>query len=188
MSDLPITALHHAGIWTTNFDGMVDFYCRIFKFHVSDKGRYPDGNRVIFLTLDPNAHHTFVIGEGRPAGSPSTVNQLSFRTDSLTSVRRYWEAVTREKVERFVTVTHGNAWSIYFWDPEDNRVEIFADTPWHVPQPCRAAIDFAKQSDAEIFEFTRKTAEERAGFRPFAAWRKETAATMGLDDWPLIED
>lgn len=68
MSDLPITALHHAGIWTTNFDGMVDLYCRIFKFHVSDKGRYPDGNRVIFLTLDPNAHHTFVIGEGRPAG------------------------------------------------------------------------------------------------------------------------
>lgn len=103
-------------------------------------------------------------------------------------MRRYWEAVTREKVERFVTVTHGNAWSIYFWDPEDNRVEIFADTPWHVPQPCRAAIDFAKQSDAEIFDFTRKMVEERAGFRPFAEWRKETAHAMGLDDWPLIED
>lgn len=188
MSVSPTVSLHHAGIWVTEFDRMVDLYCRIFNFHVSDRGRYPDGKRVIFLTLDPNAHHTFVIGEGRPAGSPSTVNQLSFRADSLASVRQYWEAVKREKVERMVTVTHGNAWSVYFWDPEDNRIEVFADTPWHVPQPCREAIDFAKQTDAEIFEFTRRVAQERVGFLSFAAWRKETAHAMNRDDWPLIED
>jgi catechol 2,3-dioxygenase-like lactoylglutathione lyase family enzyme len=183
----PTVSLHHAGIWVTDFDRMVDFYCRIFDFHVSDKGRYREGNRVIFLTLDPNAHHTFVIGEGRPAGSPSTVNQLSFRTDSIASVRHYWQAALREKVERMVTITHGNAWSVYFWDPEGNRVEVFADTPWHVPQPCGEPIDFAK-SDEEIFEFTRALVEKDAGFRPFAAWRKETAHAMDRDDWPLIED
>jgi catechol 2,3-dioxygenase-like lactoylglutathione lyase family enzyme len=187
MSTQPAIALHHAGIWVTDFDRMVAFYRSIFNFHISDKGRYPDGKRLVFLTLDPNAHHTFVIGEGRPAGSPSTVNQLSFRTDSLASVRHYWEAVTREQVPRIVPVTHGNAWSVYFWDPEDNRVEVFADTPWHVPQPFREAIDFSK-SDAEIIEFTRALAQERVGFQPFAAWRKETAHAMDRDDWPLIED
>lgn len=188
MSAAPSVALHHAGIWVTDFDRMVELYRGIFGFHVSDQGRYPDGNRVVFMTLDPNAHHTFVIGEGRAKDSPSTVNQLSFRTDSLASVRHYWEAVTRAPVERWVTVTHGNAWSVYFWDPEGNRIEIFADTPWHVPQPCRAAIDFAKQTDAEIVEFTRAMVQERAGFEPFAAWRKETAKAMGREDWKPIDD
>ena len=32
-------------------------------------------------------------------------------------------------------VTHGNAVSVYFKDPEGNGIEIFCDTPWHVPQP-----------------------------------------------------
>jgi catechol 2,3-dioxygenase len=188
MSAEPRVALHHAGIWVTDFDGMVQFYRDLFGFHVSDRGRYPDGNRVVFMTIDPNAHHTFVIGEGRPQGSPSTVNQLSFRTDGLAAVRKFWERVTEAKVKRWVTVTHGNAWSVYFWDAEDNRIEIFADTPWHVPQPCRATIDFTKQSDQEIFEFTRALVAEKQGFKPFAAWRRETAQAMDLEDWPLIAD
>ena len=68
---------------------MVAFYRGIFDLHVSDQGRYPDGKRVVFMTLDPNAHHTFVIGEGRPEGSPSTVNQLSFRVETLAAVCYY---------------------------------------------------------------------------------------------------
>ena len=186
MSRQPEIALHHAGIWVTDFERMVAFYRSIFNFHVSDEGRYPDGKRLIFLTLDPTAHHTFVIAEGRPAGSPSTVNQLSFRTDSLASVRHYWEAVTRAKVKRMVTLTHGNAWSVYFWDPEDNRVEVFADTPWHVPQPCGEPIDFAKSSDGEIFDFTRKLAGGLTGFQAFDDWRKETAHAMA-DERKLID-
>jgi catechol 2,3-dioxygenase len=186
MSRQPEIALHHAGIWVTDFERMVAFYRSIFNFHVSDEGRYPDGKRLIFLTLDPTAHHTFVIAEGRPAGSPSTVNQLSFRTDSLASVRHYWEAVTREKVKRMVTLTHGNAWSVYFWDPEDNRVEVFADTPWHVPQPCGEPIDFAKSNDDEIFEFTRKLAGGLTGFQAFDDWRKETALAMA-DERKLVD-
>ncbi len=186
MSRQPEIALHHAGIWVTDFEGMVAFYRGVFNFHVSDEGRYPDGKRLIFLTLDPTAHHTFVIAEGRPAGSPSTVNQLSFRTDGLASVRHYWEAVTRAPVQRWVTLTHGNAWSVYFWDPEGNRVEVFADTPWHVPQPCGEPIDFAK-SDAEIVEFTRQLAEKLSGFKPFDKWRQETAQTMAEEARTLFD-
>jgi catechol 2,3-dioxygenase len=188
MNQAPKIALHHAGIWVTDFERMVAFYRGIFDLHVSDQGRYPDGKRVVFMTLDPNAHHTFVIGEGRPQGSPSTVNQLSFRVEGLAAVRYYWERVMRAEVPRWVTVTHGNAWSVYFWDPEDNRAEIFADTPWHVPQPCRATIDFKTQSNEEIADFTRALVREREGFKPFGAWRRETARAMDREDWPLIED
>jgi len=50
MTNLANLSLHHAGIWVTDFDGMVAFYRRLFGFHVSDEGTYPDGSRVIFLT------------------------------------------------------------------------------------------------------------------------------------------
>lgn len=27
---------------------------------------------------------------------------------------------------------HGNAWSIYFADPEGNRIELYTPSPWYV--------------------------------------------------------
>ena len=132
MRDLPRVALKHVGIFVTDFDTMVDFYVRLFGFHISDMEK--GARAVAFLTNDPKAHHTFVIAGGRAPAAPSTVNQLSFYADSLADVRRYWQALEQEPlVRRKYATTHGNAWSVYFWDPEGNRVEIYTDTPWHIP-------------------------------------------------------
>ena len=51
-------------------------------------------------------------------------------------------------------LTHGNAWSVYFRDPEFNGVEVFIDTPWHVRQPQGEPLDLDKSND-EIVEATR---------------------------------
>ena len=51
-------------------------------------------------------------------------------------------------------LTHGNAWSIYFSDPEHNGVEVFIDTPWHVQQPQAKPLDLTKSTD-EIVATTR---------------------------------
>ena len=51
-------------------------------------------------------------------------------------------------------LTHGNAWSVYFRDPEFNGVEVFIDTPWHVRQPQGQPLDLDKSND-EIVETTR---------------------------------
>ncbi|NQV54302.1 MAG: VOC family protein [Rhodospirillales bacterium] len=178
MANLPSLSLHHAGIWVTDFDMMVAFYRALFGFHVSDEGTYPDGGRVIFLTIDPASHHTFVIGEGRPEGAPSTINQLSFRTDGLAAVRSFWQVLEGEgAVARKYTRCHGNAWSVYFWDPEDNRIEIFADTPWHVNQPFGEPIDFTLD-DAEIMRFTEELVKKDPSYRPFDDWRADTAAAL----------
>ena len=115
MTSKPGVALHHVGIWVTDFDMMVALYRRIFGFHVSDQGNYDPKHRVAFLTLDPTAHHTFIIGEGRSDGSESTINQISFRADGLAGVRSYWKMVEAEKmITRYEVRTHSNAWSLYF--------------------------------------------------------------------------
>lgn len=50
-------------------------------------------------------------------------------------------------------LTHGNAWSIYFSDPEGNGVEVFIDTPWHVAQPQGKPLDLSLPND-EIVDRT----------------------------------
>jgi len=86
------------------------------------------------------------------------VNQMSFRVDSLQTLR---EMETRLKGEPGVTIlgpiTHGNALSLYFRDPEGNRVELLIDTPWHVPQPYRIPVDLSTP-DKDLWGFIEQKA------------------------------
>ena len=61
---------------------------------------------------------------GRPSDLGfSTVNQISLLADSLAELKRIHVALKgREDVAELRTVTHGNAVSIYFRDPEGNRI------------------------------------------------------------------
>ena len=68
-------------------------------------------------------------------------------------------------------VSHGNALSIYFLDPEGNRIELFIDTPWYVEQPLRVPVDL-KRSEAEIWDWAEADARQRPGFKPAEEWRK----------------
>jgi catechol 2,3-dioxygenase len=184
MHELPRVSLRHVGIYVTDFDMMVDFYVRLFGFSISDLEK-ADNRKIAFLTCDPNAHHTFVISGGRAKDSPSTVNQISFYVDTLADVRRYWQALGNEPgIGRKYATTHGNAWSVYFLDPEGNRVEVYTDTPWHIPQPSGTDIDLA-QSDDEIYRQTEALVRAKPGFEPFADWRVKTAKKMGLTDFRI---
>ena len=69
-------------------------------------------------------------------------------------------------------MTHGNAISVYFRDPEGNRIEVFIDTPWHVQQPLRQPIDLSLP-DQELWKWAERHACGLPGFRPIAKWRQE---------------
>jgi len=71
-----------------------------------------------------------------------------------------------------VTLTHGNAVSCYFRDPEYNRVELLIDTPWYVPQPHRHLLDLTLPDD-ELWAIIEKHVRATPGFRPVAEWRKD---------------
>jgi catechol-2,3-dioxygenase len=67
-------------------------------------------------------------------------------------------------------VSHGNALSVYFRDPEGNRIELFVDTPWYVQQPLRIPMDMSG-SDAEIWAWAEREARRQPGFQPVEEWR-----------------
>lgn len=69
--------------------------------------------------------------------------------------------------------SHGNAWSIYFCDPEGNRIEAFVDSPWHVAQPISEPFDIL-QSDEAALVATEAWVMREPSWRP----RAELAARL----------
>ena len=173
MAKLPEMKLAHVGIWVKDFERMRDFYVRMFSFGVADEGLL-HGNRYAFLSRDPADHHQMVIAEGRkPETKQTTVNQISFRCENLEQLREVHEAVTTdEDVQEVLVTDHGNAWSVYFYDPEGNRLEAFMDTPWYINQPHRHDIDFT-MSDEEIYSVAEAHARSDPTFQTIEDWRVE---------------
>ena len=89
---------------------------------------------------------------------------MAYRTDSLQDVRRLLAALKADgRATNINPLNHGNAWSIYFDDPEGNGLEVFADTPWHVQQPQARPWD-TSLSDRELHAWTKAEFEKEPGF------------------------
>lgn len=156
---------------------MEKFYTEIMGFIVSDRGLLTAGpaagRELIFLSHSPEEHHQIVlIPSDAEASSGSGIGHVAFRVDSLDEVRRVYEKVRVLPHAKPEPVSHGNTWSVYFRDPEDNRIEVFTQTPWHTTQPCRFDVDYDKP-DAALKDATRTDASKLAGFTRTEDWQDE---------------
>ncbi len=172
--------LSHFGIHVTDLDRMVDFYTRVLGLLVTDRGALRDGPTLTFLSRDPDQHHQLVLVTGRPPGAGyNVVNQISFKVPTLADLKAMYARTRKEGITEFRIVTHGNAWSVYFADPEGNRVELFVDTPWHTPQPFAEPFDIEAPVEA-ILAQTEALCRSRPGFVSRAEWRKRQVERMGV--------
>ena len=177
--------LSHVGLYVTDVPKMIDFYTRVLGFVVSDSAE--DG-RITFLSRNPSDHHQVVLVRGRTTdGSVPMVQQVSFNVGSLASVQRAFRKVSGAGCKIVDPRCHGNAWSVYFSDPEGNRIEMFCDTPWHVPQPLGFPIDLTKSED-DLYRETEAICRAKPGFKPIEEWRAEIsrkiAAQLEYADQP----
>jgi catechol 2,3-dioxygenase-like lactoylglutathione lyase family enzyme len=182
MSSVPSLAFSHMGIYATDVARMEDFYTRVLGFTVTDRGdlETPRGKvDLVFMSRDPRDHHQIVLASGRPAGGGfNPINQISFRMAELAGLREMYRRLVKEGVREISPVTHGNAISVYFLDPEGNRIELFIDTPWYVTQPMRVPLDM-KLSDGELMAWAKEHASKLPGFMPVEQWQADIARKMG---------
>jgi len=172
-------ALSHFGIHVTDMARMEEFYTRALGLLVSDRGALPNGPTLVFLSRDPDEHHQLVLVTGRPPGGGyNVVNQISFKLPTLADLKAAHARMREAGIKEFRIVTHGNAWSVYFADPEGNRVELFVDTPWHTPQPFAEPFDLEAPAERIMAE-TEAICRKRPGFASRAEWRSEQVARMG---------
>jgi catechol 2,3-dioxygenase-like lactoylglutathione lyase family enzyme len=175
---VPALSFSHFGFFVHDLERMAAFYTRLLGFAVSDRGQL-GSTSLVFLTRDPREHHQLVLVGGRPeALAFNAINQISFRVNGLAGLREMHRAVCGEAgVSEIAPVSHGNALSVYFRDPEGNRIELFIDTPWHVEQPMRIPMDLSLP-DPQLWAWAERTARERPGFRPAEQWRADLAKRL----------
>ena len=183
----PSFSFSHMGMFVADLARMRDFYTRVLGFTVTDEGALdvmsetpPRQLQFVFLSRDPRDHHQIVMVTGRPEKLPfNPINQISFRMAEFSGLREMHRRLVDESVRELYPVSHGNALSVYFHDPEGNRIELFVDTPWYVKQPLRVPMDM-RMSDTELWAWAEREASKLPGFRPVEEWRAEISRRMGL--------
>lgn len=170
----------HMGFYVRDLDRMARFYSEVMGFVETDRGDL-GAVRLVFFSRDPSEHHQVVLATGRPADLTfSVINQISFRVSTLGVLREMHRRATADpEVTELLAATHGNAVSIYFRDPEGNRIEVFWNTPWYCEQPLREPIDLSR-CDAEVLAQAESIARTRPKFQPRAQWQAEMARRMGF--------
>ena len=164
--------LSHVGLYVRDVPKMIDFYTSVLGFVVSDGAE--DG-RITFLSRNPSDHHQVVLVRGRTTdGETPMVQQVSFNVGTLDQVQKAFRKVRAANCDGIRPICHGNAWSVYFQDPEGNQIEMFCDTPWYVPQPLGFKIDLDKPAD-ELYRETEAFCRDREGFMPIEEWRAAIA-------------
>jgi catechol 2,3-dioxygenase-like lactoylglutathione lyase family enzyme len=157
-----ITGLGHVGLYCNDLGKMRDFYSRVLGLTISDEDRQ---RGICFLSADPDAeHHELALAQAKEPGQKThNVQQVSFKVKSLDDVRTFYHRVQDAGMRIDRTVTHGIACSVYFYDPEDNRIELYYTTPYNVRQPLGEPIDLDRPDD-ELLAFA-KSLEETKGPR-----------------------
>ena len=181
MTSKPALSISHAGFHVFDMDNMVRFFTEVYGFKVADSGPYGDLENITFMSADPKDHHQLVLYSGRKGGQDAVhYNHVSFRADSLQRLRDIHERLQKfPGVTRIAPINHGVAWSVYCYDPEGNRTEVFVDTPWYVAQPFGEPLDLS-QSDDEIRATTVAMLKDNPSFKPLEEWRAARTQELGL--------
>ena len=179
MNDSPRLSLSHATVAVRDLDTMVDFYCGVLGFAVTNRGTVGDDGEMAFISQDPAEHHQLVFVSGMPQPEHQFVmaDHMAFRTASLDGLRAIGTRLDEAGVEGVIPINHGNAWSLYFNDPEGNGLECFVDSPFHVAQPFADVLDLGTD-DATIEADTRSKIQDDAEFQPLADWKAAFRARL----------
>ena len=169
----------HCVLKVRDLDAMAAFYCEAFGWEVADRGKVGKNTEIAFLTGSSTDHHQMGLMSGRSDDDGGSLDHNAFRVEKLEDVIAMVEWVNADdRIGDGFPVTHGNAVSVYFNDPEGNGVEIFCDTPWHVEQPQIGGWD-PTASVADILAKVEADFESADEFRSMDEYRADRAAHFG---------
>jgi catechol 2,3-dioxygenase-like lactoylglutathione lyase family enzyme len=132
--------LAHVVRRSNRLEEMIHWYCEVLGAEVVHR----DG-MLAFLTYD-DEHHRIAIaslpGLEEPQAFAAGTDHIAFTYASLGDLLYTWERLKRAGIEPFWCIHHGPTISMYFKDPDGNRVELQVDT-----LPSIEAIDAWMKSE-----------------------------------------
>jgi catechol 2,3-dioxygenase-like lactoylglutathione lyase family enzyme len=146
-----VLGLGHVGIYVRDLERMVAFYRDVMGMQIT-KQNWRMG--IVFLSADPETvDHEIALMRGRPsAEDPHLIQQISMRVGSLDDLRTFHRRLRAEgyRIER--VVNHASAIGCYFFDPEDNRTEVFWLTGRPSWVPVATPIDIEQPDHVVLAE------------------------------------
>lgn len=162
---MPVVELGHTGLWVNDLELMRDFYTRMLGLTVTDED--PDLGIVFFSSRPEEEHHEFVIQKGRTAEDGAKLTrQISWRIDSLQTLVDFHHRFRDVGINVQQEVTHGNAFGIYFFDPEGNRNEVYVKVDRDVRQPFRKSLNLDQPLEKILAEAERLLADDSPAYQP----------------------
>ena len=144
----------HLGIFCEDLDKMREFYSQFMGLTITDE----DLDRgICFMSADPKSeHHELALARTRDDGeSTKNVQQISFIVKSMEDLKDFNQRIKTRGLRIDRTVTHGISCSIYFFDPEDNRVELCYKTGFDIKQPFGETIDLETSTENGVLQVLR---------------------------------
>lgn len=164
--------LSHAFINVADLDRVVPFYTDLLGFRVTDRGPLNDEIEAVFISQDAENHHQIALANTlKDQEGGRNLGHVAFRMESLDDLRALKKRLSDEGVDVGREVSHGNAWSLYFVDPEGNGIECFVDTPFHVSQPQIKPTDL-DLDDQALLEKTREDFQKEPEFGSYTEWQE----------------
>lgn len=145
-----VSSLGHVGLFCNDLEAMREFYTGVLGLKITDESAE---RQMVFLSARPDdEHHEIFLTSGRMGDQDvKIVQQISFHVDSIDEVRDFHRLFQSMGIKIDSVVTHGNTASVYFRDPEGNRLEIYYSIPVEWPQPFRKEIDL-NQSNEQVLQ------------------------------------
>ena len=170
---------------TARFDDLIAWYQTVLGAEVV----HSDG-MLAFLTYDDEHHRIAIAGipglEERPAFAAGT-DHVAFTYASLGDLLYTYERLKRENIEPYWCINHGPTISMYYKDPDGNRVELQIDT-----MPTLESIDawmrsgeFAANPIGIVFDPEELLARYRAG-EPFEKLVARPALPDGVTPFDML--
>ena len=110
----------------SNIDAMVQWYCVVLGAQIV----FNAGGRLVFLSYD-DEHHRIAIAASpdlteRPPRTAG-LDHIAFTYDDIDALLTTYERLKHEGILPFVCINHGPTTSLYYNDPDHNRIELQVD-------------------------------------------------------------
>lgn len=171
-----IAELGHMGIRCMDIEKELAFFTEVLGLTLTDQD---DELGIYFLSARPEVeHHEFLLAKDRDVPREGKlIQQISFRCDSLSDVMNFFKKFVALGVQLNMVVSHGSAVSVYFFDPEGNRCEVYWRTGHDVRQPFVENIDL-DQTEDQILEQVQASVERYGSERHVDSVYTSWAATV----------
>jgi catechol-2,3-dioxygenase len=114
---MPPTKLSHVVFQTNRKKTMQEWYCQVLEGHVA----FEDAH-LAFMTYD-DEHHRVAFVDFDPPG----LHHVAFTFGSMGDLLANYTRLAASGIRPFRSINHGPTTSMYYTDPDGNRVELLVD-------------------------------------------------------------